>query len=214
MMLIYLPEDDAFYCFVAALKDPRFNLRRLYLPAMADAQKVLFVYGESSHLYYDYRRSLNQTYLLPIAKHKPNVTIMKLFSNQPTYPYFTQPKLTHSNIITHLTPPHPTLLTGELCRQHLRGNGLWPHVEKEGVMHSMFATEWCVVCRDSTYLIPILPSKHTLSSCKGPYTLVYSFSYTLVLPFSYTLYSHLHTPSDTLSYTLLHIPYFVLPSGY
>jgi len=46
MMLIYLPEDDAFYCFVAALKDPRFNLRRLYLPAMADAQKVLFVYGE------------------------------------------------------------------------------------------------------------------------------------------------------------------------
>ena len=69
-----------------SVQDPRFNLRRLYLPAMADAQKVLHVFGE-------------------------------------------------------------------LCRQHLKGRGLWAHVERVGVSHAMFATEWLLTmfCRGFSF---------------------------------------------------------------
>ena len=42
---------------------------------------------------------------------------------------------------------------GDLCRQHLRGRGLWAHVERAGVSHAMFATEWLLTmfCRGFSF---------------------------------------------------------------
>lgn len=43
MLLIYMPENTATYCFMAALNEPKYNLRVLYLPGMIAVKKALLV---------------------------------------------------------------------------------------------------------------------------------------------------------------------------
>eukprot|EP00596_Hydrurales_sp_CCMP1899_P004088 CAMPEP_0119051398 /NCGR_PEP_ID=MMETSP1177-20130426/73027_1 /TAXON_ID=2985 /ORGANISM="Ochromonas sp, Strain CCMP1899" /LENGTH=463 /DNA_ID=CAMNT_0007030585 /DNA_START=128 /DNA_END=1519 /DNA_ORIENTATION=+ len=51
LMLIYMSEEEAFYCFQSSLKLSKFNLRLMFLPNMVEAQKTLFVFGELGKKY-------------------------------------------------------------------------------------------------------------------------------------------------------------------
>ena len=51
MLLTYMSEDDAFYCFYAALTRPTAPLRLMYLPQMVEMQKVLFVFQKLGALH-------------------------------------------------------------------------------------------------------------------------------------------------------------------
>lgn len=47
LLLTYLEEEEAFYCFAAALMSPTPTpLREIYLPDLADAKRKLYIFGE------------------------------------------------------------------------------------------------------------------------------------------------------------------------
>lgn len=46
MLLTFMPDDEAFYCFQATLEDPKYNLRQMYLGSMIGVQRSLYVFGE------------------------------------------------------------------------------------------------------------------------------------------------------------------------
>jgi hypothetical protein len=44
MLLTYMPEEDAFYSFLAAMEDPKYNLREMYLMSMWGVKKKLYIF--------------------------------------------------------------------------------------------------------------------------------------------------------------------------
>jgi hypothetical protein len=44
MLLTYMPEEEAFYTFLVALQDPKYNLRELYMVDMIGAKRKLFIF--------------------------------------------------------------------------------------------------------------------------------------------------------------------------
>lgn len=51
MLLTYLVDEEAFYCFYAAMQLPRYNLRELFHPSMKGSRQLIYTFGQLMKLH-------------------------------------------------------------------------------------------------------------------------------------------------------------------